>query len=132
IGDAQRQLYCDRKEHLPERVLFPYPHPKSLGLVLDPKQRATVLRVDAGSPAEQAGFRTGDRLLRLEGQPLLSIADVQWVLHRAAPEGASLKATVQRGDRREEVTLTLPKDWQQRDDISWRVSTWGLRGMATA
>jgi hypothetical protein len=129
IGDAQRQVYRDRKQAIPEQVLFPYPHPKSLGLILDPKERAVVLRVDKGSLAEKAGFVKGDEILALEGQPLLSIADVQWVLHQAPPAGGALKAQVQRGAQKVELTLTLPKGWRQLDDISWRVSTWGLRRM---
>jgi hypothetical protein len=31
IGDAQRQQYRDRKEAIPEQILFSYPHPKALG-----------------------------------------------------------------------------------------------------
>jgi hypothetical protein len=129
IGDVQRQLYRNRKEPIPEQVLLPYPHPKSLGLILDPKEKATVLRVEKDSPAGQAGFEKGDRILRLGGQPLLSIADVQWVLHQAPPGEGFLKADVQRGDRKVELALPLPKGWRQRDDISWRVSAWGLRRM---
>ena len=104
-------------------MLFPYPHPKSLGLILDP-QRATVLRVEKDSPAARAGFQPGDQILKLQGQPLLSIADVQWVLHQTAPEAVSLVADVTRGDRTVELTLTLPAGWRQRNDISWRASTY--------
>jgi hypothetical protein len=129
IGDARRQFYRD-KGAIPVQVLFPYPHPKTLGLILDPKERATVLRVEKDSPAGAAGFRKGDVILRLDGQPLLSVADVQWVLQQASPEGAALKAEVQRGGREVELTLTLPKGWRQREDLSWRVSSWGLRRMA--
>lgn len=131
IGDAQRQLYRARPEPIPDEVLFPHPHPKALGLVLDPKEKATVLRVAEKSLAEEAGFQKGDVIVRLDGQPLLSMADVQWVLHRAPAAGASLKATVQRGEQQAELTLTLPRGWRERDDISWRASTWGLRAMAT-
>jgi hypothetical protein len=129
IGDAQRQLYRDKRQPLPAQVLFPYPHPKALGLILDPAERARVLRVEKDSLAEKAGFRAGDTLVRLDGQPLLSIADVQWVLHHASADGAVLKANVQRDGKSVEVLLDLPKGWRQLDDISWRVSTWGLRRM---
>jgi serine protease Do len=131
IGDAQRQLYTSRKETIPDQVLLPYPHPKSLGLILDPKEKATVLSVDKKSLAEEAGFKEGDAILKMADQPLLSMADVQWVLHQTPAEGASVKAEVQRGDRTVELTLTLPKGWRQRDDISWRASTWGLRRRST-
>jgi hypothetical protein len=130
IGDAQRQLYRDRHKPIPERVLFPYPHPKTLGLILDPRERATVLRVEPKSPAEEAGFEKGDVIRALGGQPLLSIADVQWVLHQAPADGPSLKAEVRRGERDVALALALPKGWRQREDISWRASTWGLRRMA--
>jgi hypothetical protein len=131
IGEAQKAVYRSRKEPIPEQVLFSYPHPKTLGLILDPRERATVLRTEAASAAEQAGFHKGDVILKLEGQPLLSIADVQWVLHRASPDGVALKAEVQRGEGTAEVTLTLPKGWRQREDLSWRASSWGLRRMAS-
>jgi hypothetical protein len=131
IGDAQRQWYRDRPGPFPEKILFPYPHPRSIGLILDPRERATVRQVQQDSPAERAGFQKGDVIQAMEGQPLLSIADVQWVLHQATPEGASLRAEVRRGDRDVAITLSLPKGWRQRDDISWRASSWELRRMVT-
>jgi hypothetical protein len=131
IGDAQKQVFRDRGEPIPERLLFPYPHPRALGLILDPKERATVLRVAEKSLSDRAGFKKGDVIVRLDGQPLLSIADVQWVLHHSSGTGATLKAEVRRDGRTQEITLTLPKGWRQLDDISWRASVWPLRRMAT-
>jgi S1-C subfamily serine protease len=116
---------------MPEELLFPYPHPKSVGLILDPRERATVIRVEKGTPAEESGFTRGDRILTLDGQILLSIADVQWVLHNTPAGGGSLRAEVERGGRHMEVTLTLPAGWRRHDTITWRSSTWGLRRMAT-
>jgi serine protease Do len=133
VGDAIRDVYR-KKGAIPEDVLFPYPHPKALGLILDPKEQATVLKVESAhkaTPAELAGFKPGDAIKTLDGQPLLSIADVQWVLHRASPDGAKLKAEVIRAGKPVELTLTLEKGWRQADDIAWRSSSWGLRRMAT-
>ncbi|MGB1816361.1 MAG: thioredoxin family protein, partial [Rubripirellula sp.] len=42
IGDAQRSYYWNSGKRIPESIVFPYPHPKTLGLILDPKQKATV------------------------------------------------------------------------------------------
>jgi len=131
IGDAQRQAYRDQGVGFPESVLFPYPHPKAVGLIFDPKRQATVLRVEADSPAARAGFQPGDAVLQLEGDPLLSIADVQWALNRIPAEGAAVKAVVERAGERQSLELSLEKGWRKRDDISWRVSTWELRRMAT-
>jgi hypothetical protein len=129
IGEAQRQTYRDRRETTPESELFPYPHPKAVGLILDPKKRATVLRVEPDTPAERSGFKSGDVIEKLAGQPLLSIADVQWVLNRETDDRAAIRAAVRRGQRDLALTLDLPKGWRQRDDISWRSSTWGYRRM---
>jgi hypothetical protein len=131
IGDAQRAYYRKRGQAIPETILFPSPHPKSLGLILDPKEKAAVLGVEQDSPAAKAGFRKGDEILTLAGQPLLSIADVQWVLQETSPAGAKIEAVVRRGERKVEVTLALEKGWRRRDNFSWRVSSWGLRRMAT-
>jgi len=127
IGDAQRELHRAKSGKLPEQVLFPYPHPKALGLILDPKERATVLRVDEGSLADKAGFRAGDIIFRLSGQPMLSIADVQWVLQHVSADGGSIDAAIDRSGLPMKVTLDLPKGWRQRDDIAWRASSWELR-----
>jgi hypothetical protein len=130
IGDAQRALERSRHKPLDEWTLFAYPHPKSVGLILDPKEAATVVRTEADMPAARAGFRAGDAITALAGQPLLSIADVQWVLHRADPAGTSIPAKVRRDGKTVELTLTLPPGWRHADDLSWRASTWGLRRMA--
>jgi hypothetical protein len=130
IGDAQKSLERSRGKPLDERTLFPYPHPKSVGLVLDPKQAATVHKVEADTPADRAGFRGGDVIRTLAGQPLLSIADVQWILHRADPDGAMIPAELTRDGQPLGLTLALPPGWRRADDLSWRASSWGLRRMA--
>lgn len=129
VGDAQRELQRKQQGTIAEATLFSYPHPKSLGLILDPSRKASVLRVVDGSPAQEAGFAAGDKILELGGQPLLSIADVQWVLHQTPAEGGSVPALVQRGQDTLRLNLRLPAGWRRRDDISWRTSTWGLRRM---
>jgi S1-C subfamily serine protease len=131
VGDAMRDLYRKKKQPMPEELVFPYPHPKAVGLTLDPKQKAKVLEVAPGSAAEKSGFAEGDEIKTLDGQPILSIADVQWVLHRTSPDGGSIKAEVQRKDKTSTITLLLDKGWRQRDEISWRSSAWGYRRMVT-
>jgi hypothetical protein len=133
IGDAQRQMARDKSVVLPDKVLFPYPHPKSIGLILDPKERATVLRVEPGSLAEKAGFKAGEVIETLDGQPILSMADVQWVLHHVPAEGDTVVAMVKYASNlggligRKARALQLPANWRQQDDIAWRASSWELR-----
>lgn len=130
VGDAQRDFLW-KKGAVPEEVIFPYPHPKSQGLVLDPKEKATVLRAAPDSPAAKAGFQAGDVIRTLNGQTLLSIADVQWVLQRTPAAGGVVTAEVVRGDKTVSLTLDLPAGWRRADDISWRSSSWGYRRMTT-
>ena len=130
IGDAVREMALKDGKPLDDTVLFPFPHPRTIGLTLDPKKSATILAVEKESYAGKAGLQPGDSLTELEGQPLLSIADVQWVLNSANPAGATLRGKRTRGDTVEAFALELPKAWRKRDDFAWRASTWGLRRAA--
>jgi hypothetical protein len=135
VGDAIKSAYREKKGPMPEDVIFPYPHPKALGLVLDPKECATVKEVVTAkpqTPAALARFKAGDQIKALNGQPILSTADVQWVLHNTPATGARIKAEVLRNGKAVTLTLRLEDGWRQLDDISWRTSSWGLRRMALA
>ena len=130
IGDAQREYYWTAGKPIPEKVLFPYPHPKVVGLTLDPHEMATVKQVQRGSAAAMAGVRDGDQITSLAGQPMLSVADVQWVLHGIDPAGGSVAMTVRRGGQDVRLTLNVSAGWRKAGDLSWRVTSWGLRRMA--
>ncbi|MFM8252824.1 MAG: Trx7/PDZ domain-containing (seleno)protein [Planctomycetota bacterium] len=131
IGDAQRDWYRQQRRPIPDHVLFPYPHPKSLGLVIDPQGGARVTEVAADSLAERAGLRVGDELLSASSYPLNSIADLQWAFQQIDARGGTLPLLVRRGEAQMKLTWDLPTGWRQSGDLSWRASTWGLRRMAT-
>jgi hypothetical protein len=101
------------KEPVPARDLAPYPVPQRVGIMLSTKERATVSSVDRNSPAEKAGFKEGDRIVRFGGQPILSWADIQWVLY-LANDGDAIKVELDRGGTPAEATLTLPAGWRTR------------------
>ncbi|HUG18453.1 MAG TPA: Trx7/PDZ domain-containing (seleno)protein [Planctomycetaceae bacterium] len=128
VGDAQREVFRAARKPMPEEILFPYPHPKILGLILSPKEKATIKEIAPFSVAESSGFKAGDEILSLDGQPLLSIADVQWVLHNAGDKEA-LTAHVQRAGEQIDLTLPLESGWRSKGDISWRSTSWPLRRM---
>jgi len=127
IRDAERLVYRRAGKPIPDEVLYPYPDPEVLGLKIDPKSRVKVERVEEGSPAGLADLRPGDEILTAAGQPLLSTADLQWVLHNA-PTSLKLPVEVQRNGRTMNLTLDLSEGWRS-GDISWRVTTWDLRRM---
>lgn len=128
VGEAIRLVARSAAKPISDQVLYPYPNPKALGLVLDPQEMAKVKNVTPGSAADQSGFRAGDEIVTLDGQPLLSIADVQWVLHHSGESGR-LPAEVVRDGEKTSLMLTLGKGWRQLDDISWRATSWDLRRM---
>jgi hypothetical protein len=128
IRDAERRLYRASRERFPDHVLYPYPDPEVVGLKLDPAQMATIERVESDSSAALDGFRRGDEIVSLDGQPLLSIADFEWVLHNA-PATAKLPAEVRRGGKTLSLILTLNNGWR-RGGLSWRTTSWMLRQMA--
>jgi serine protease Do len=130
IGDALRFSYRDKKEPIPTTLIYPWPTPETIGLTLAPDHIARVVSVAAESSAAKAGFKVGDDLVSFAGQPLISIADFSWALHRA-PDAGSVAAVVNRNGTRQTINLSLPSEWRRRSDISRRVGTSPMRGMAT-
>jgi hypothetical protein len=130
VGESLHAVLRDDGKPIPTESLFPYPHPKILGLVMDPKHRATIHRIEPDSQADKDGFRAGDKVISVEGQPILSTADIQWVLHNAADEG-QLAVSVERDGQAMQLALRLPAGWRTRGDISWRATSWALRRMTT-
>ena len=130
MREAERRFFRDDKKSIPDGVLCPYPMPDAVGLSVDPKSKAKVKEVESASAAEKAGIRAGDELVALDGQPILSIADIQWVLHNSGAP-ADIPAQIVRGRKKVNITLKLVTDWRRRhSDIAWRTTTWDLRRMA--
>ena len=106
--------------------LKPYPMPERIGLTIDSDHGLLVKSVAEGSAAEEAGLEIGDELVTLSGQPLVSLADIQWVLHNAADE-ATIPVTIKRDGEVLSKKFEVGGTWKQ-SDIAWRASSWyGLR-----
>lgn len=127
ISEARMEFYWKKKTPIPEKILYPYPHPKTIGLILDPKHRARVDTVTENSPARAAGLKTGDEILKMNGQPLISMADVQWVLHNLPADGVKVDLLVRRNGEQTKVAMHLQSGWRRKDDTSWRTGHWILR-----
>ena len=128
INSAEIEMLHSKKSPLPEKIFYPWPLPGSIGLRLSASERALVLKVNPASAAQEAGFRRGDEILSFQNQPILSIADIQWVLHNA-PSPAKLAAVVKREGKNTRLNLNLDAGWRRNADISWRESSWPLRRM---
>ena len=62
-------------------------------------------KVEAGSPAEQAGIRPGDLFVRVDGQPVNDWAE--WVEYLQKRPGETVEIALLRGDRELVVSATL-------------------------
>jgi serine protease Do len=129
LREAERLSYRSQNKPMPDKSLHPWPMPTIFGLTLDATEIARVTDVANASPAARAGFQVGDDIVTMESQPIISTADIQWVLHNASAS-ASLKAIVLRRGEAIELKLILPEDWRLKNDIAWRATTWDLRRMA--
>jgi serine protease Do len=130
VRESERMVFRDRGDKIPDQQLFPYPLPDDIGLRMNPQTATTVAAVTENSAAHKAGLRAGDEILELNGQPLLSTADIQWVLHQAR-DPDQLQAVVRRGSATQPVSVALPQGWREQCEISFRATTWDLRRMAS-
>jgi hypothetical protein len=123
VYDLRREsLQATGKWSLDE--VWVYPQPENIGLTLDIDRGDRVSAVSVGSPAARAGLCAGDRITRVNGSTVASIADLQYALHRSGA-ARSLEIARQRDGNEVTTTLELPADWR-KTDVSWR---WSLRGL---
>jgi hypothetical protein len=121
--DLRRLSY--RQGKLTAADLWVYPLPENVGLKIDVDDGLRVQAITPGSPAARAGVQVGDRLVTMNGQRLISQADMQWVLHNA-PDEARIAVTLARGEQSLRKTIALSGPWKETD-LSWRESSWTLR-----
>jgi predicted metalloprotease with PDZ domain len=102
--------------------VFTYPAPSAVGIELDPHVQNQVDAVIAGSAAEKAGLAPGDRVLEVDGQRILTLADFARVLEPYWA-GAELPVELLRGEETVRTTLELSgRSWRRGKDPSWRES----------
>jgi hypothetical protein len=122
IHDAENnQLHLEKK--MTHEKLWRYPFPDNLGLSIDPKDGQRIAKVTSGSAAATAGLRAGQHVTHVDGQPIISIADIQWVLHNRSNRAEIIRVTIA-GSSRWYLIKTAPV-WK-KTDISWRGSLWNL------
>ena len=105
-------------------ILWRYPLPDNIGLKIDPKDGLKISGVTPGSPAAKAGLKAGQSISYINNQMILSIADIQWVLHNLPNTATSL--SVYTWESKRNYTLTTQAGWK-KTDVSWRGSMWDAR-----
>ncbi|SVC59845.1 uncharacterized protein METZ01_LOCUS312699, partial [marine metagenome] len=86
IHDAENN-YLELTGKWSNEILWRYPLPDNIGLKIDPKDGLRISEVISGSPAAKAGLRAGQSITYINNQIILSIADIQWVLHNLPNTG---------------------------------------------
>ena len=120
------RAFLAEKRGLPDTLLWPFPLPETVGMRIDADEGHRIAEVDEGSPAAKAGFQIGDVIDVLDGQPIFSIADLQWVLHNT-PREATLSAAVRRDGKPLTLSLALTGAWREQGNLLWRRSIKSLR-----
>jgi len=101
-------------------LVWRYPPPDNLGLVLSVDRGNVVEQIKSGSPAAKAGLRVGDVVQRLNGVAIHSFGDAQYALD-LAPKSSRIAASWQRGEESFKANLELPEGWR-KTSLSWRPS----------
>src|SRR5262245_3473532 len=130
VNEAERDQAWDEKRYDRDAVVGSWPLPDRVGLKLARDEQTRLEGVAPASPAEAAGLRAGDRLLRLSGERVRTQTDVQWALEQASPGDGSIPLEFPReGSAPKTVQLEVKKGWRLADDLgfSWRASMWQLR-----
>lgn len=111
-----------------ERFISRYPLPDKLGIVLGVDRQTKVEEVLRSSPASRARVRKGDRLLTVSGIPVLTQADVAYLLHQAPPGATKLPLEVERKGDKLALELKLKKGWKIPTiaELRWRPTMWRL------
>lgn len=122
VGGTQTEIDQAKGRWNPSEI-YRQPMPERLGMTLDRDDQTLVTDVMAKSPAEKAGIAKGDRLARVEGARVLSIADVQWQLDGVTDKGATIEIDLEGGRA---VKVKTKSKWKEADplDVSWRSTMW--------
>lgn len=117
--------YYVRKEEfsigrLNKETVWGFPLPDNIGLSLEIDKNTLVK--EARDPAAKAGIRAGDRVVALNGQRVVTPADITWILN--AFKGGTLRVAVEREGKTETFSMELKGSDLRKTDISWRQSWW--------
>lgn len=123
VREANQDLLRQEGRWTPDRFWI-FPPVDRLGIRVDDADQTRVTAVVKDSPSARAGLQVDDRILAVDGTPVLSKSDIEWVLNQLSPEAVVLRIEVARGDSRRPVTVRLPLGWKIGDpeDQAWRTS----------
>lgn len=75
---------------------------------VDETQNASIEKVDENSEAEKAGFRSGDRIMTVDGKPVYNYARLIGII-RSYPENSVLDIQIERAGKMQMLKVKLPR-----------------------
>ena len=121
IHDAENR-HAKTTGRMNDDLLWRFPLPENIGLVIDANHGRRIAKVLPDSPAANSGLTEREEVTHVGGQAITSIADIQWVLDHLPNERVTVDV---RGSETGEHTLALARGWKETD-ISWRGSIWSV------
>ncbi|KAF0246637.1 MAG: PDZ/DHR/GLGF domain-containing [Planctomycetota bacterium] len=121
-----RRTMMNAKQVLPDTLIYLYPFPDSFGMQMETADGTKVRQVVKDSIADKAGVKAGDEVEAVSGTPIVSLADIQFILQNCA-DNENLKVEVARGGEKKSLTANLCGDWRKSTDFTWRDSCYDLR-----
>ena len=119
IHDAEHQHALNKGTYSVE-MMYKYPLPDSIGLKIDRKSGVRIDQVITDSAAATAKVHADEDVVRMNGQRITSIADMQWVLHQLPNTDTQVEVETSSSGKH---TVALKADWKKHD-FSWRGSMW--------
>ena len=118
IHDAEHRHALETGTYSKE-MLWKYPLPDSIGLKIDRKSGVRIESVIPHSAAADAEMEAGQDIVRMNGQRITSIADMQWVLHPLSNTATEVEIETASGKH----AVQMKAGWRKHD-FSWRGSMW--------
>lgn len=126
VAEGLARVAVLRREPIVDALVWPYPTVDRLGFSFDVDHGIRVEAVTSESAAARAGLTAGDVVLSVDGQPIISHADVQWALHHVTADHVKIAVEREGSATPVELRLALAEGWR-RGDASWRESRRTLR-----
>ncbi|MBZ0137708.1 MAG: PDZ domain-containing protein [Planctomycetes bacterium] len=123
LGQARTILLQGQGKLDKMKDLWVYPAVERLGISLDVKTGLVV--DDADGAAKDAGLKKKDVITKLEGHPVHTFGDLQYLLDKHPAASETLKLTMLRKDEQVEIEIKLDK-WWRVTDIARRAGTHAL------
>ncbi len=85
------------------------------------KDRLTIVTPLRGSPAELAGLRSGDRILKIDDESTFDLSVHEAIMLIRGPRGEKVVLTVERDGDTQSHEITIVRDTITVEDFSWKM-----------